>query len=669
MIHDFFFDWILETASFMLLLVTYMVGLALNSIGRFKLFPGPIDRAFRPILSKIYNKILTISRHDTEAINRVMLIELALRNMRVKKSRTTITIGGMSLGIGAIVFLVSLGYGVQNLVISRVARLDEMRQADVNISAGSNLKISDKTISDFKNIPNVEQVLPQIAVVGRVNFQNSISDMAVYGVTSEYLNQSAVKPVEGKNFESNDTAKPLTFQTSQQQKVAGISITSSKIGDEIGNIQFEIEPNIWVKVRKNPDKNSQLLGYTRRIEGNQQGTYYWGTSYPDNQTGLSGSDQNGKPLGKWIKSDVLLWQKKLCQKSDPDCIDGQYIIDKDNSGKQIQTPGYFAQINIRTFDNSPEITSLQVLGESTSAAELITSTTATSAADLELLALASEAAGLTEQKSKSVPLGKSAIRQAVVNRAMLKVLGITDGQAVGKTFNASFVVVGDLLADATEKIESVPIDYTIVGVVPDEKSPIFYVPFIDLRSLGIEYYSQIKIVAKNQDSLAKIRQQIEASGFSTSSVADTVQQINSLFATVRTILALLGMVALAVAALGMFNTLTVSLLERTREVGLMKAMGMKSKEVKELFLTESMIMGFFGGVLGVAFGFLSGKLISGIISIFAISKGVGFIDISFIPLTFILFIVVLSLLVGLITGIYPARRATKISALNAMRYE
>ncbi len=669
MIHDFFFDWILETASFMLLLVTYMIGLALNAIGKFKLFPGPIDRSLRPILSKIYNKILTINRHDTEAINRVMLIELALRNMRVKRSRTTITIGGMSLGIGAIVFLVSLGYGVQNLVISRVARLDEMRQADVNIAAGSNLKISDKTIADFKNIPNVEQVLPQIAVVGRVNFQNSISDMAVYGVTSEYLNQSAVKPIEGKNFENNDTSKPLTYQQTSKPEVAGVSVTNGKIGDEIGNVQFEIEPATWVKVRQNPDKNSQLLGYTKRIEGNQKGLYYWGTSYPDNQTGLSGSDINGKPLGKWIRSEVLLWQKKLCQKTNPDCIDGQYLIDKDNFGKQQQISGYFAQINIRTFDTTAETTSLQVLGESTSAADLVTSTTATSAADLELLALASEAAGLTEQKSKSVPLGKSAIRQAVVNRAMLKVLGITDGQAVGKTFNASFVVVGDLLADATEKIESVPIDYTIVGVVPDEKSPIFYVPFIDLRSLGIEYYSQIKIVAKNQDSLARIRQQIEASGFNTSSVADTVQQINSLFATVRTILALLGMVALAVAALGMFNTLTVSLLERTREVGLMKAMGMKSKEVKELFLTESMIMGFFGGVLGVAFGFLAGKLISGIISIFAISKGIGFIDISFIPLTFILFIVVLSLLVGLITGIYPARRATKISALNAMRYE
>ena len=69
--------------------------------------------------------------------------------------------------------------------------------------------------------------------------------------------------------------------------------------------------------------------------------------------------------------------------------------------------------------------------------------------------------------------------------------------------------------------------------------------------------------------------QVEALGFSTRSVADTVKQIDRLFATARVLLAVLGFVALSIAALGMFNTLTVSLLERTREVGLMKAMGMR----------------------------------------------------------------------------------------------
>ena len=129
------------------------------------------------------------------------------------------------------------------------------------------------------------------------------------------------------------------------------------------------------------------------------------------------------------------------------------------------------------------------------------------------------------------------------------------------------------------------------------------------------------------------------------------------------------MVALTVAALGMFNTLTVSLLERTREVGLMKAMGMKSSEVQELFLTESMIMGFLGGILGIIGGWFAGKAVGVVLSFFAIFRGVGFVDISYLPFSFVLIVVLLSLLVGIATGIYPARRATKISALDALRYE
>src|SRR5690606_28492022 len=106
-------------------------------------------------------------------------------------------------------------------------------------------------------------------------------------------------------------------------------------------------------------------------------------------------------------------------------------------------------------------------------------------------------------------------------------------------------------------------------------------------------------------------------------------QIDTLFDTVRLILASVGMVALSVAALGMFNTMSVSLLERTREVGLMKAMGMRSHEVRELFLTESMTMGFLGGVLGILVGLGMGKLLSVLISMLSIFKGEGFLDISY----------------------------------------
>ena len=123
------------------------------------------------------------------------------------------------------------------------------------------------------------------------------------------------------------------------------------------------------------------------------------------------------------------------------------------------------------------------------------------------------------------------------------------------------------------------------------------------------------------------------------------------------------------AALGMFNTLTVSLMERTREVGVMKAMGMQSSEVKELFLAEAMVMGILGGIFGVLAGWIAGKMLGVILSAFAVIKGVGYVDVSYIPPLFVIFVLVLSFVVGVVTGIYPARRATKISALDALRYE
>ena len=129
------------------------------------------------------------------------------------------------------------------------------------------------------------------------------------------------------------------------------------------------------------------------------------------------------------------------------------------------------------------------------------------------------------------------------------------------------------------------------------------------------------------------------------------------------------MVALGVASLGMFNTLTVSLLERTRETGGMKAIGMVSDEVQDLFLAEAMIMGLSGGLGGLIFGFLVGETLSIIISVIAIAKGQGFIQLNYLPPYFVAFIIICAFLVGLLTGLYPARRAKKTSALNALRYE
>mgnify|MGYP005839642495 FL=1 len=124
-----------------------------------------------------------------------------------------------------------------------------------------------------------------------------------------------------------------------------------------------------------------------------------------------------------------------------------------------------------------------------------------------------------------------------------------------------------------------------------------------------------------------------------------------------------------VGSLGMFNTLTVSLLERTREVGLLKTMGMKSKEIREVFLSEAIIMGVYGGIVGIIIGVIGGYVISFIISIISVLRGYDGLTITYLPLTTAMGIILVSAFTGIATGFYPARRATKISALDALRYE
>lgn len=649
-------EFLWKTTTFTLLLSLYFIGKFADKIANLP-FISKFTQKIRPRFSSLYRKFsLVLNIHEIDSISRIDLIEISMRNLRAKKTRTIVTVGGMTIGIAAIVYLVSIGYGLQQLVINRVARLDEMKQADVVAQTGSKLKINDKILSDFKNINNVKYSLPLIALVGRVSYQNSISDMAVYGVTSEYLKQSAIKPTSGKIFDSNELVSEVP-----QGEVAGATTlkTNVSVGDKIGDVDFYINANSWIRVRENPDPKSKILGYTKRTEGVYQGEEIWGGTYQsEDKTGNDGTDEKGKPLGRWLKSTVLLWKSENCDVQKGDCEEGKYKVVRDEDGLQVQKAGYLAEINLMV--SSSEVKPSNVLGETT---------IGTNTGTLGTVEIASEAGLVKLQEIKKVDLGTNAKRLAVVNKAMLNVLGIKENEALGKTFSASFVVVGDLLDNEEEKIESSPSDYTIIGITPDDKTPVFYVPFIDLRSLGITNYSQVKVVVNETASLSKARKQIEGMGYMTRSVADTVAQINSLFKTVRTLLALLGLVALAVAALGMFNTLTVSLLERTREVGLMKALGMKSEEVSELFLTESMIMGFCGGIFGIILGFFAGKLTGLVLSIFAIFRGVGVIDISYLPLGFVAIIVVLSLVVGIATGIYPAKRATKISALNALRYE
>lgn len=383
--------------------------------------------------------------------------------MKFKKTRTMITIGVMALGIGAIVFLVSLGFGVQKLVIQRVARLEEMRQADAVPQPGSKILLTDKEYSVIKHLTNVDKTLPVISMVGRVTFNNSVSDMPVYGVTSDYLALSAVKPVNGTVFKSNELS--ITAKAEDQGEVAGLFIQRENLayGDVAGDIQFSVMPEKWVEVRGQPNIESPIVGYTKRTEGHMRGSVVWGKRYSSYTSGFLNSDQS---LEQWIQSDFPLWERHRCDPANISCdSSGEYkkIEKKEDESSMLYIARNYVTVQTILENNS------DVLGISDTNNEDvidITNLVSSVSANLDLATLASESAAVNTEKIKKVSMKPKAVKEAVITRAMVKVFGLSDTQAIGKRFTVTFVQTGSS-PNSNEKIESNPVEYKIVGVTPE----------------------------------------------------------------------------------------------------------------------------------------------------------------------------------------------------------
>jgi putative ABC transport system permease protein len=129
------------------------------------------------------------------------------------------------------------------------------------------------------------------------------------------------------------------------------------------------------------------------------------------------------------------------------------------------------------------------------------------------------------------------------------------------------------------------------------------------------------------------------------------------------------MLALIVSAIGMFNTMTISLLERTQEIAIMKSLGASARDIWSMFLTESILIGFLGGTLGIGIGFVGTEVFNFFLNFIAKNFGGMSVDIFYIPLWFIIFIIVFSTIVGMVTGFYPAKRAAALDILEALRYK
>ena len=158
-------------------------------------------------------------------------------------------------------------------------------------------------------------------------------------------------------------------------------------------------------------------------------------------------------------------------------------------------------------------------------------------------------------------------------------------------------------------------------------------------------------------------------GDPTFSLLDLTRNLRRLFAILDLLLGIFGSLALAVASLGIINTLVMAILERRREIGVLKALGASDKDVRQLFFAEAGVMGLLGGVLGVVLGWGIGHAIQLATNYYLSQQQIPPEDIWSVPVWLVASAIAFSLLVSLAAGIYPASRAARLDPVEALRYE
>lgn len=394
------------------------------------------------------------------------LLKLAFKNITVHRLRSTLTTMGVAIAVGFVVFLISLGYGLQRISTQEIANLEALQIIDVTPGKSKIIKITDKSIEKFQNYSNVLEAEPQASIVGKITYGTSTTEGVIYGKNLDYLKLEDMKIEAGSVYRSNQENEIIVNQTALKQ--VGFKDQSKAIGQKI---------HLKIKIG-------------------------------------------------------------------PEYLDG----------------------------------------------------------------------------------------------------------------------------DSNDPIEKED-DFKIVGILRNESSSYVYVPLEKFRSYGVVNYSAAKIKVSDKRFTDAVKRLLENAGYKATSLKDTVDQINQFFQIFQLILLSFGSVAVFVAVLGMFNTLTISLLEKTREISFMKVLGTESRDIWKMFLSEAIIIGAVGGSLGIFGGALLGKGINNYLYDLAIKTGNRPVEIFYVPIIFVIVIFLITLFLSFLTGVYPSWRASRIDPLEAMRYE
>ena len=250
-----------------------------------------------------------------------------------------------------------------------------------------------------------------------------------------------------------------------------------------------------------------------------------------------------------------------------------------------------------------------------------------------------------------------------------------EGNLLGDKLELTIVGVGKKPAKDWDQDRSV---YGDVSILP-EIERIFYA---EENKAGDEqpddqplYYGNVSVHADKLENVKMLSTALKEDGYSVYSIADELEQLDVFFLALKAGLVFVGTIAILIASIGIFNTMTMAVTERTREIGVMKAIGADPKLIQRLFLMESAWIGIIGTVLAIVISYgvsiVSNYLLPIIVSAALGEEDFGSLDVTFsiIPWQLVLIASTISIGVAMISGWRPARKATKINVINALRQE
>jgi len=258
----------------------------------------------------------------------------------------------------------------------------------------------------------------------------------------------------------------------------------------------------------------------------------------------------------------------------------------------------------------------------------------------------------------------------VLSTKALDTFGLKTNEAINRLVSLKTTIPEEYAVDSKTEDERTldQAKFTIIGSIDKGNLPVAYIPIEYMVQHGLRSVSQLKVTVTYPEKIPTVRESIEQMGYQTSSIQDSIDQVNRIFSVIQRIILLFGVIALVITVVGTFNVITLTLIEEMHQIGFLRLMGMQKSSVRFLFVSQAIMLTVVGGVLGSIFGVIAGSVSNGVAqSLVGDTVFTGRVFIFQIPVVQIIIILMLSIVLGWLIGFLPAKKAVKVGPLEELR--